>query len=111
VGWPSGETPPITWPVWARTNSGLARFSAVDLRPQVLPVQGFRPGSVARTPGMVVREGEDRFLVLFGWAVGAYVWETVADAGAHVGGAPVGLDALDEVAIGVAPVREEASRA
>ena len=41
----------------------FARFSAVDLRPQVLPVQGFRAGSVARTPGMVVREGEDRFLV------------------------------------------------
>ena len=51
---------------------------------------GFRPGSVARTPGMVVREGEDRFLVLFGWALGAYVWETVSDAGAHLGGSPVG---------------------
>jgi heterotetrameric sarcosine oxidase gamma subunit len=91
----------------------FARFSAVDLRPQVLPVQDFRPGSVARTPGMVVREGEDRFLVLFGWAVGAYVWETVSDAGAHLGGSPVGLDALDEVAIGGAggnPI-EEASRA
>ena len=52
---------------------------------------------------MVVREGEDRFLLLFGWAVGAYVWETVSDAAAHLGGAPVGLDALDEVAIGIAP--------
>jgi len=89
----------------------FARFSAIDLRPHVTPVLGFRPGSVARTPGMVVREGEDRFLLLFGWAVGAYVWETVADAGAHLGGSPVGVDALDEVAIGIAPVREEAGRA
>jgi heterotetrameric sarcosine oxidase gamma subunit len=89
----------------------FARFSAIDLRPQVMPVCGFRPGSVARGPGMVLREGEDRFLMLFGWALGAYVWETVSDAGRHLGGAPVGVDALGEVAIGVAPVHEEASRA
>jgi glycine cleavage system aminomethyltransferase T len=58
---------------------------------------------------MLVREGDERFLFLFGAALGAYMWETVADAGTHLGAAPVGVDALDEIAI--AAVREEAGRA
>jgi heterotetrameric sarcosine oxidase gamma subunit len=85
----------------------FARFTAVDLRPQVTPVGAFRPVSIARTPGLLVREGEDRFLFLFGAALGAYMWETVADAGTHLGAAPVGVDALEEIAIAV----EEAGRA
>lgn len=91
----------------------FARFTAIDVRPSALPVAGFRPGSIARTPSMLVREGDDRFLFLFGWALGAYVWETVADAGAHLGGAPVGVEALEEIAIGAAAgaVVEEAGRA
>jgi heterotetrameric sarcosine oxidase gamma subunit len=89
----------------------FARFSAIDVRAQALPVAGFRPGSIARSPGLLVREGEERFLLMIGWALGQYLWDTVADAGEHLGGAPVGLDALAEVAIGIAPVREEAGRA
>jgi heterotetrameric sarcosine oxidase gamma subunit len=90
----------------------FARFSAVDLRPKVTPVGAFRPVSIARTPGMLVREGEDRFLFLFGAALGAYMWETVADAGTHLGAAPVGVDALEEIAIGTGGVAvEEAGRA
>ena len=48
----------------------FARFTAIDLRPQVTPVHGFRPGSVARTPGAILREAEDRWLMLFGAALG-----------------------------------------
>jgi sarcosine oxidase gamma subunit len=73
----------------------FARFCALDLRPQPAPPNAFRPGSVARTPGYVLRENGDRFLMLFGWALGRYMWETVADAAAHLGGAPVGVDALE----------------
>ena len=90
----------------------FARFSAIDTRPKVLPVAGFRPGSIARSPGLLVREGEERFLLMIGWALGQYLWETVADAGERLGGAPVGLDALAEVGIGPASaVVEEAGRA
>jgi heterotetrameric sarcosine oxidase gamma subunit len=91
----------------------FARFSAIDVRLHVLPVAGLRPGSIARSPGVLVREGDERFLLMIGWALGQYLWETVSDAGAHLGGAPVGLDALAEVAIGMGSraIEEGASRA
>jgi glycine cleavage system aminomethyltransferase T len=89
----------------------FARFTALDLRPAVTPVHAFRPGSIARGPGLLVREGEERYLFLFGWALGQYMWETVSDAARHLGGSPIGLDALEGVAIADAPAREEAGRA
>jgi glycine cleavage system aminomethyltransferase T len=86
----------------------FARFCAADLRPAVTPLYGLRPGSIARQPGIILREDQDRFLFLFGWAIGHYMWTTVQDAGSHLGGVPVGLDAL--AALGE-PAREAASRA
>ncbi|HET6869523.1 MAG TPA: hypothetical protein VFH80_26665 [Solirubrobacteraceae bacterium] len=74
----------------------IARFCALDLRPRVAPPHSFRPGSIARQPGMLVVEAEDRFLLLFGWAVAEYMWTVVADAAGPLGGAPVGIEALSD---------------
>jgi glycine cleavage system aminomethyltransferase T len=75
----------------------FARFCALDLRPRVAPVGALRPGSIGRQPGLVIREDEERYLFLFGWATGEYMWSVVADAAGHLGGAPIGVDALREV--------------
>jgi glycine cleavage system aminomethyltransferase T len=73
----------------------FARFTAIDLRPQVTKPGDWRPGSVARTPGGILCETDDRYLMLFGAALGQYVWTLVADAAEHLGGGPVGVDALE----------------
>jgi glycine cleavage system aminomethyltransferase T len=73
----------------------IARFCALDLRPQVAPPGSFRPGSIARQPGMIVVEDTDRFLLLFGWAVGEYIWTVVDDAARLLDCSPVGLGALE----------------
>jgi heterotetrameric sarcosine oxidase gamma subunit len=83
----------------------FARFSALDLRPGVTPLGAVRPGSVARQPGVVLREDEHRFLMLFGWAVAEYVWRQVDEAARHVGAAPVGVDALAPLDAAVEEVR------
>jgi glycine cleavage system aminomethyltransferase T len=73
----------------------IARFCALDLRPDKAPPHSFRPGSIARQPGMLLVEAENRFLLLFGWAVAEYMWTVVADAAKPLGGAPIGVNSLE----------------
>jgi glycine cleavage system aminomethyltransferase T len=75
----------------------FARFCALDLRLSVTPVGALRPGSIARQPGTLICEAEDRYLILFGWATAEYVWSVVADAASSLGGGPAGVDQLPEL--------------
>jgi glycine cleavage system aminomethyltransferase T len=84
--------------VGPQARETIARFCSLDLRPQVTPVGGLRPGSVARTPGLVICEAEDRYLLLAGFAFGEYLWTVVADAAGHLGGGPIGADDLPALA-------------
>jgi hypothetical protein len=78
----------------------FARFTAIDLRPHVTGPGDWRPGSVARTPGGILCEAEDRYLMLFGAALGQYVWTVADDAARRLGGGPVGCDVLVREAAG-----------
>jgi glycine cleavage system aminomethyltransferase T len=86
----------VTGPLARET---FARFCALDLRPHVTPVGALRPGSIGRQPGILIRQAEDRYLFLFGWATGEYMWSVVADAAGHLGGGPIGVDALVEPSV------------
>ena len=86
----------------------FARFCALDLRPRECPPGALRLGSIARTPGTLICEAEDRYLALVGAALGGYLWTVVADAAGHLGGVPIGVDALDPVR---APAQETTAHA
>jgi glycine cleavage system aminomethyltransferase T len=75
-------------------REAFARTTALDLRAQRFPEAGFAPVSVARTPGMILREGGDRFLHLFGAGYAAYIWTVFVDAATQLGGRAVGTEAL-----------------
>lgn len=83
--------------VGPRARDVLARLTALDLRPARAPVGAFRPGSVARTAAMVLRERPDSFLVLCGSAYAHYAWTVLWDAAQPLEGTLVGAIALERV--------------
>lgn len=85
--------------VGPRAREVLARLTALDVRATALPEGGFRPGSLAQVPAMLLRERDDRFLVLVGAAHAEYAWISLQDAGEPLGASCVGAEALGRVAI------------
>jgi glycine cleavage system aminomethyltransferase T len=73
----------------------FARTMALDLRPNHFAEGDFAPVSVARTPGMVVHQGADLYLHLFGAGFAHYIWTVFVDAARHLGGRAVGVTALE----------------
>jgi aminomethyltransferase len=76
----------------------FARTMALDLRPTRFGVGDFAPVSVARTPGMVLRQEPDLYLHLFGAGFADYVWTVFVDAAEHLGGRAVGTAAIEAMA-------------
>lgn len=81
-------------------REALARTTALDLRPDQFPEAAFAPVSVARTPGMVLRSGENRYLHVFGAGYAQYNWTVFVDAAESLGGRAVGLQAIAPTAGG-----------
>jgi hypothetical protein len=77
-----------------RVRELFGRLSALDIRPRNFPDGAVMMGSVARCPAIVLNEGGNRLLILVGWEYGAYLWETVLDAGAPLAIAPRTEDPL-----------------
>ncbi|HEY0389654.1 MAG TPA: sarcosine oxidase subunit gamma family protein [Gaiellales bacterium] len=64
------------------------RSSSLDVRPHRFPAGACMPGSVMRCASIVLND-EGRFWVLCGWEFGEYMWDSLLDAGATLGIAPV----------------------
>jgi hypothetical protein len=86
-----------------RARETIARFCALDLR-DARPGDRL-PGSIARTPGIVLVEAPDRHLLLFGAAFSEYMWTVVSDAGRSLGGRPAGWDVARAVSAALAAAR------
>ncbi len=76
-------------------REAFARTTALDLRPSQFAEGAFAPVSVARTPGLVLRQEGDRFIHLFGAGYAQYNWTVFVDAAEHLGGRAVGVEALE----------------
>jgi aminomethyltransferase len=75
-------------------REAFARTTALDLRPGQFAEAAFAPVSVARVPGMILRQQGDLFVHLFGAGYAGYVWTVFTDAAAALGGRAVGTEAL-----------------
>ena len=76
-----------------RARELLERLTAIDVRPEVLPVAGVLAGALARVPAALLRPEAEAFLVLVASPEAPDAWEIVLDAGAPLGLRVVGEEA------------------
>jgi heterotetrameric sarcosine oxidase gamma subunit len=81
-----------------RARALLARVTEIDLARGALSEGGFRVGPVTDVPAMLLRERDDRFLLLCGSADAEYLWLALSDAGRPLGVVHVGVEALERLA-------------
>ena len=78
----------------------LSKVCGLDFGDDAFPDRRCRETSVARVKALVVRAdagGRPAYRVLGGRAPGAYVWDTLMEAGSEFGIAPIGAAALREL--------------
>jgi heterotetrameric sarcosine oxidase gamma subunit len=80
----------------------LSRLCGLDFHPSVFPNLAAKSSSVAKTTQLIIRRdqaGLPGYRLIGAASLGAYVWETIFQAGQDLGVIPIGQTALDSLDI------------
>ena len=81
----------------------LSRLCGLDFHPAAFPNLTAKSSSVAKTTQLIIHRdlaGLPGFALIGAASLGAYLWETISQAGSDLGVTPMGQSALDNLAAG-----------